>query len=238
MDAASLEAMDAPRSFHYVFAHRALPMLAAKDAKLLQKVLKRDGASFLRMQWKATCRALDIEPQPSEAIGYGPGSDEMGRVALGYAGHRRIAGYDVAFVQLPLALQVREAHFVAIVRQGRVARFVAWERTLEGGARLAEWTLTPDGPKDRRVGPIWADTGLEAFVKALGAWLTDAATLAQPGERRARPERRSKPNRPALRLVERPSPIVAPPVVTKADALLVGSLLGVWGLMILVLTLL
>lgn len=222
MDAA-LEAMDAPRTFHYVFAHRTLPLLAARDAEALLEGLRRNGRSMLRLQWKATCLSLGIEPQPVEAIGYGPGSDQMGRVALGYRGERTLAGHTVAFVQLPLALQVREAHYVAIALRAGKTRYVAWERTLDGRARLAEWSLTPSGPRERRIGPISAQTGLDDFAELLGEW------LAVP-----------KPARPLPTLVPPPSrqPIATTPVVTRTDALLVGGLLLAWTLMVVVLTLL
>ncbi|MEN0061645.1 MAG: hypothetical protein AAGA48_05810 [Myxococcota bacterium] len=225
MDAA-LDAMDAPRTFHYVFAHRSLPMLAAKNAPLLQEVLKHDGRAFLRLHWKATCRSLGIEPQPWEAIGYGPGSDVMGRVGLSYAGETQIAGYNVAFVQLPLALQVREAHYVAILHGGTSTRYIAWERSLDGGARIAEWRLTPSGPRGRRIGPVSPDTSFDAFVAALQAWVGAAARPAVPEAPTLRPRVRTRKPRPVS------------PVVTSADAVLVSGLLIAWFLMIVVLTLL
>ncbi|MEM6931814.1 MAG: hypothetical protein AAF602_33085 [Myxococcota bacterium] len=222
MDAASLEAMDAPRTFHYVFAHRTLPMMAARDAPALLAGLDRDGKSMLRLHWKVTCRTLGIEPQPSEAIGYGPGCDRMGVVALRYRGEQTIAGYRVGIVQLPLALQVREAHFVAIAHRDGQSRYLAWECTLSGGARIAEWTLTPQGPRGRRIGPVRDDASLACFVEELGRWLA------------APPPPRVVSN--AVKVLPQPTP--AGPVVTWGDAALVGSLLLAWSLMIVVLTLL
>ncbi len=233
VDAASLEAMDAPRTFHYVFAHRTLPMLAAQDAATLTEALRRDGKALLRLHWKVTCRSLGIEPQPHDAIGYGPGCDQMGLVGLAYLGERSVAGYTVAIVQLPLALQVREAHFVAVaIRSGRArpaagpdappVRYVVWERTLGGGARLAEWALTPQGPRGRRIGPAQEEAGVDDFVAALDRWL------------RAPPPPREVPPRlvPAA-----PAP-AASAAVTRADGALVAGLLLAWTLMIIVLTLL
>jgi len=225
MDVAALEAMDAPRTFHYVFAHRTLPLLAAEDAETLLDALARDGDSLLGLHWKTTCHTLGIEPQPSMAIGYGPGSDKMGGVALGYRGERALAGFRVGFVQLPLALQVREAHFVAIAHRAGLTRYVAWERTLDGLARIAEWSLTPQGPRARRVGPPQRATGLDDFAAALERWL-----------------HAPKPEQALPTLVPRPRatrpPIRPSAVVTWSDALLVGALLVAWTIMIVVITLL
>ena len=223
MDTASLDAMDSPRTFHYVFAHRTLPIMAARDAEGLLEGLQKNGPSLLRLQWKATCLALGLEAQPSEAIGYGPGSDQMALVALAYLGERALAGYTVALVQLPLVLQVREAHFVAIAHRAGRTRFLAWERTLDGRARMAEWTLTPQGPRGRRIGPVSDETGLDDFVDALDRWLQSPppAVHLAPGS------------------LEAPARPVAPAsTVTRADMALVGALLVAWTMMIMVLTLL
>lgn len=237
MDAASLEAMEAPRTFHYVFAHRTLPMLAAHDAEGLLDGLEGNARRLLRLQWKTTCRTLGIEPPPSLAIGYGPGSSSMGIVALDYRGTRTIAGYRVGFVQLPLALQVREAHFVAVAHRAGSTRFLAWERTLDGRARIAEWSLTPQGPRDRRVGPAQDEASLDDFVDVLRQWL-----------RAPKPEQPLATLVPAKRKVMLPRPrasrgapakfIEATPVVTWFDASLVAVLLLVWTAMIVVITLL
>ena len=226
MDAAVLAAMEAPRTFHYVFAHRTLPMLAAEGAETLLDALEKDGRSLLRLHWKTTCHALGIEPQPSEAIGYGPGSSKMGVVALGFCGTRTISGYRVGFVQLPLALQVREAHFVAIARRGSETRYLAWESTLEGGARIAEWSITPQGPRGRRIGEARTATGLDDFVAELEGW------LGSPMPERPLPTLVPKARRSS------PPPTQPSPVVSWSDAGLVVSMLVVWTMMIVVLTLL
>lgn len=221
MAAPSLESLNAPRTFHYCFAHRTLPVLAAHDAPALMHGLSRNGRAFLRLHWKATCHALGIEPQPWEAIGYGPGSEQMGRVGLRYLGERTIGDFQVAFVQLPLALQVREAHFVAIAHRPGATRYLAWECTLDGGARLAEWSLTPKGPRDRRIGPSTPATSLDDFAGALDRWL-----------------RTPKPARPVPAVVRTRRRTAPAPVVTAGDGVLVGGLLVTWAMTIIVLTLL
>lgn len=147
----------AGRDWHYEFAHRTLPQLAANQGALVRDALERRPAEFPAM----------VMARVAERLGLA--EEEWRAHAAGITVRAAAMPYPAWIVAMPAARALTEAHFVALIAADAGMRCFTLERAAGGGTMLCEW-MADGAHANLGAGPAPEAALFEAAIRRHMGW--------------------------------------------------------------------
>jgi len=147
----------AGRDWHYEFAHRTLPQLAANQGALVRDALERRPAEFPAM----------VMARVAERLGLA--EEEWRAHAAGITVRAAAMPYPAWIVAMPAARALTEAHFVALIAADAGMRCFTLERAAGGGTMLCEW-MADGAHANLGAGPAPETALFEAAIRRHMGW--------------------------------------------------------------------